>query len=90
MLKKVNVMEKRYISTTEAAKILGISTVAVFKKIKSGVLPAQKIGRNYVIDLKDLGLGGGSSSKQTEKRIAEAVKRVVSEYGEAIKKLGTE
>jgi len=52
----VNMTEKKFISTTEAAKILGISTVAVFKKIKSGALPAQKVGRNYVIDAKDLGL----------------------------------
>lgn len=47
---------KKYISTTEAARILGISTVAIFKKIKNGVLPAQKIGRNYAIDPADLGL----------------------------------
>ncbi|MBI2346646.1 MAG: helix-turn-helix domain-containing protein [Deltaproteobacteria bacterium] len=81
---------KKYISTTEAAKILGISTVAVFKKIKSGLLPAQKVGRNYIIDPLDLGLKGGRLSRKTEKQIGEAVKRVVSEYGEALKKLGRE
>lgn len=81
---------KRYISTTEAAKILGISTVAVFKKIKSGVLPAQKIGRNYAIDPSDLGLRGSKLNKKTEKQISKAVKRVVSEYSEALKKLGRE
>lgn len=81
---------KKYISTTEAAKILGISAVAVFKKIKSGVLPAQKIGRNYAIDPEDLGLRGQRLNKKTEKIIGEAVKRVVSEYGEALKRLGRE
>lgn len=81
---------KKYISTTEAAKILGISTVAVFKKIKSGVLPAQKVGRNYAIDPENLGLGGGIANKKTGRRISDAVKRVVSEYGEALKKLGRE
>lgn len=81
-------MAKRYISTAEAAKILGISTVAVFKKIKNGILPAQKIGRNYVIDSEDLGIKGGKLSKKTETQISSAVKRVVSEYGEALKKLG--
>jgi excisionase family DNA binding protein len=81
---------KRYISTTEAAKILGISTVAVFKKIKNGVLPAQKVGRNYVIDPEDLGIKGGKLNEKTEKQISKAVKRVVSEYGNALKKLGRE
>lgn len=81
---------KKYMSTAEAAKILGISTVAIFKKIKSGTLPARKIGRNYAIDPEDLGLKEGKLNKKTEKQISDAVKRVVSEYGEALKKLGRE
>lgn len=81
---------KKYVSTAEAAKILGISTVAVFKKIKSGVLPAQKVGRNYVIDAEDLGLKNGRLNKKTANQISEAVKRVISEYGDALKKLGSE
>lgn len=81
---------KKYITTAEAANILGISTVAVFKRIKSGALPAQKIGRNYAIDPEDLGLKTGKLNDRTKKQIGEAVKRVVSEYGEALKKLGRE
>lgn len=83
-------MAKKYITTAEAANILGISTVAVFKRIKSGALPAQKIGRNYAIDPEDLGLKTGKLNDRTKKQIGEAVKRVVSEYGEALKKLGRE
>lgn len=86
----VSMTAKRYISTAEAAKILGVSTVAVFKKIKNGSLPAEKIGRNYAIDPEDLGLKGGRVSQKTEQRISQAVRRVVSEYGEALKKLGRE
>ncbi|MCF7833775.1 MAG: helix-turn-helix domain-containing protein [Candidatus Pacebacteria bacterium] len=37
------------LTTKEVAKILNISTVAVFKRIKSGKLKAEKIGRNYLI-----------------------------------------
>ncbi|HQH81014.1 MAG TPA: helix-turn-helix domain-containing protein [bacterium] len=81
---------KNFVSTTEAAKILGISTVAVFKKIKNGQLPAQKVGRNYLIDIKNLGLKDSKPNKKTKKLISEAVKRAVSEYGEALKKLGEE
>ena len=79
------------LSTTETAKILKISRIAVFKKIKAGEIRAEKIGRNYVISreevLKALGLVIGEDSK---KEIDEIVKRGVKEYGEVFKKLGKE
>ena len=63
----VSMTAKRYISTAEAAKILGVSTVAVFKKIKNGEIKAEKIGRNYIIPkeevLKTLGLVIGEKNK---------------------------
>lgn len=46
---------KDFYTTKELAKILGISRVAVFKKIKNGTIKAQKIGRNFVIFKKDNG-----------------------------------
>jgi excisionase family DNA binding protein len=42
-------VNKEYYSVAELAKILGISRIAVFKKIQSGTLLAHKIGRNFVI-----------------------------------------
>lgn len=83
-------MAKKFISTAEAAKILGVSTVAVFKKIKNGTLPAERVGRSYVIDSAYLGLRGGKVREKTEEQISKAVKRVVKEYGMALKKLGRE
>lgn len=47
--------EKDFYTTKELAAILGISRVAVFKKIKNGTIKAQKIGRNFVISKKDNG-----------------------------------
>lgn len=44
----------QYYSTTQVAKILGISRIAVFKNIKSGKIRAQKVGRNYIINVDDL------------------------------------
>lgn len=46
--------DPRYLSTAQAAALLGISPVAVFKRIKSGRLKARKIGRSYAIDRKEL------------------------------------
>ena len=44
-----------FYTTSALAKLLGISRVAVFKKIKSGRIKAQKIGRNFVIFKQDIG-----------------------------------
>jgi len=45
---------KDFYTTAELAKILKISRVAVFNKIKKGEIKAQKMGRNFVIFKKDL------------------------------------
>jgi len=81
-------MKKKYLSTIEVAKILGISREAVFKKIKKGQLPAVKIGRNYAIDPTDIGLKEGRLDEKRKREIEKAVKRTFKQYGEALKKLG--
>jgi len=78
------------ISTTEAAKIMGISRIAVWKKISQGKLKAVKIGRNYVIDRQDLGDIYSETTPETEKIIDETVDRVIKEYGDALNRLGKE
>jgi len=42
-------MGKEYLSPTEAAKILGISRQAVIERIKRGLIPAERAGRQYII-----------------------------------------
>jgi excisionase family DNA binding protein len=81
---------KRFYSTGEAARILGISRVAVFKKIVAGVIPAQKVGGRYLIAATDLGLGSARLKAKDKRRIKAAVKRVCDEYGDVIKMLGNE
>ena len=49
---------KEFYTSAELAEILGISRVAVFKRIKNGSIKAQKIGRNFVIYKKDVGESG--------------------------------
>ena len=46
----------RAISTKEASEKLGVSVLRVQQLIWQGRLPAQKIGRDFVIDEKDLSL----------------------------------
>ena len=81
---------KKFISTTELAKILGISRIAVYKKIKSGKIKATKVGRDFVIDKKDLGnILEKTLSKKEKSEIEKAVKKTIREYGETLKLLGT-
>lgn len=84
-------MPKNLFSTNEVAKMLGISRVAVFKKIKTGQIRAKKIGRNFVIERKDLPeLLGGVLTEERKKEIEKSVKKTVEEYGETLKLLGAE
>lgn len=83
-------MKNKFISTTELAKILGISHVAVYKKIKAGRIKAVKVGRNYIINKKDLGgILGDELTKKDKEMIGRVVKRTVKEYGETLRLLGT-
>lgn len=77
-----------FLSTLQVAKLLGISRIAVFKKIKSGEIKATKVGRNYIVNRSDLGdvFRKGLTPKR-KKELQKAVKKAVSEYGEALQML---
>lgn len=80
-----------YISIPQLAKILGISRIAVYKKVKKGLIKAVKIGRNYAIPAKGLtDILGDTLGEDAKKEIDKAVKRTVKEYGEVLKLLGKE
>ncbi len=85
-------MEKEeFLSTIELAKLLGISRIAVFKKIKKGEIKAVKVGRNFIISKKELGgILGKFLTKKDKSKIDEAVNKTVREYGETLKLLGKE
>jgi len=84
-----NMEKKEYYTTSEIAQILGISRVAVFKKIKEGQIKAKKIGRNFAIPKNELESILGNSLTQRQKiLIDKAVKKTVAEYGQALKLLG--
>lgn len=83
--------EEKYLTTSEAAKILGLSRIAVFKKIKRGELPAHKIGRNYVIKRENLSPALKSEISEKDREfISDTTSRVIKEYGEVIRLLGRE
>ncbi|PJC48946.1 MAG: hypothetical protein CO035_00825 [Candidatus Omnitrophica bacterium CG_4_9_14_0_2_um_filter_42_8] len=84
-------INKDVITIPELAKLLGISRIAVFRKVKRGEIQAEKIGKTYMIQLKSISLAlGRTISKKQKESIGIAVKKAVSEYGEALKMLGNE
>lgn len=81
----------KHFSTTELAKILGISRVGVFYKIKKGDISATKVGRNYVIDSSELSCLSGSKLSIKDKRgVAYVVKRAARQYRKTLELLGKE
>ena len=84
-----------YISIPQLAKILGISRIAVYKKVKREEIKAVRIRRNFAISkesLKDvLGDFAGSPLKECQKRkIEKVVKRTFKEYDDTLRLLGSE
>jgi excisionase family DNA binding protein len=81
----------KYISIPELAKMLGISRIALYKKVKAGEIKAVKVGRNYAIPQRYvLSILGKSLSEEEKKEIDAAVKKTVKDYGEVLKLLGKE
>jgi len=83
--------DTKYLSTGELAHILGISRIAVFRKIQKGQIKAVKAGRNYIIDPHDVGnILGTVLTAEDKQTVDAAVKKTVSEYGETLRLLGAE
>ena len=84
-------MKTNFVSTSEAAKILGVSRITVFNKIKTGKIPAMKGGRNFVIKKRDVLKAAGELLTSGQKRgINKAVERAAKQYGEVFRRLGKE
>ncbi len=83
--------KKKFYTVKEVGELLGISRIAVFKRIKKGQIKARKIGRNYAIPRKELGYILGSTLRKDEKEeIDKAVKKTVADFGETLRLLGSE
>ncbi len=82
---------KDYLSVKELADRLGVSRVTIFKKIKNGQIKGEKIGRNYIIPKSELGETANEElTDKLKKEIEKGVNKVISEYGETLKRLGKE
>ena len=87
--------EVEFISIPQLAKILGISRIAVYKRVKNGRIKAIKIGRSYAISISQVGkitgdFKGRPLTDEEKARIDKVIQRTFKEYGNALKQLGDE
>lgn len=81
----------KYITIPQLARILGLSRIAVYKKVRKGEIRAVRIGRNYAIPKDKIsGILGKTLKESDKKEIDRAVKKTVREYGEVLRLLGNE
>jgi len=90
MDKKIERSKLTY-SVREVAKMVGISRVSVFKKIKNGQIRAEKVGRVYAIPKAELSEVLGILLSKTQKTLIEkAVGKTIADYGKTLELLGKE
>ena len=83
--------KKEYFTIPQLAGLLGISRIAVYKKVKSGQISAKKIGKNYAISKSVISeILGKELTPRLKKEIDKAVKKTVREYGEVLQLLSRE
>ena len=88
-LKHNSIMEaKKLLSVSEVASIMGFSRTHVLRKIKSGELDAQKIGKSYVVSSSSLPGIYQPITPTSKKQIEKAVEKTMRDYGDVIRKLG--
>ena len=82
---------ERYLTIPELAKLLGVSRIAIYNRVRKGEIPATRIGRTYAItDEAIANVLGRGTTRARKKRIDAAVRKTVQEYGEVLKQLGKE
>ncbi|MFH1717038.1 MAG: helix-turn-helix domain-containing protein [Planctomycetota bacterium] len=80
-----------YFTIPQLAALLGVSRIAVYRKVKKGQIKAVRIGRNYAIPQKQIAAILGETLREEDKReIEDAVKKTVKEYGQTLRLLGSE
>jgi len=84
-------MPPKYYSTMEAARILRLSRIAVFQRIKSGKLKAEKVGRNYIVNHESLMEALGQAIGQEKREdIEQAIDKALHDYRGTFRLLGKE
>ena len=83
--------EKHFLTVIKAAKVMGVTRAAVYKKMQKGQIPFEKIYGRFLIPVE--AVEGGVIRDLTEEGKAEidkGVAKAMKEYGETLRLLGKE
>jgi len=80
----------KFLTTTEVAKILGISDRHVRRLIASNLIPAKRIGHSFVIEISQLNPAFQKATNTEKEFVHESIDKIIDEYGETLKLLGSE
>ena len=84
-------VNKKYMTIPQLAELLGLSRIEVYRRVRKGQIKAEKIGHMYVIKDKEVAhILGKEMSSKNKRQVSHAVKKVVREYGEVLKRLSKE
>ena len=84
-------VNEKYITIPQLAKLLGLSRIEVYRRVRKGQIKAEQIGRMYVIKDKEVAhILGKKPTAKDKGQIEKAVKKAVKEYGDVLRKLGEE
>jgi excisionase family DNA binding protein len=87
----MNMPKQGYITIPQLAKLLGVSRIAIYKRVKKGEIPATKIGRMYVITDRTINeILTENLTPARKRQIEAAVKKTVQDYGDVLRQLGSE
>lgn len=82
--------EKKYITIPEFAEKVGMSRTQIFRKVKAGLIPAERFGKTYLIPIEELFRVTGEISEKDKNLITKGVEKTLKDYGSVIKDLGDE
>ncbi len=83
-------IQKEFVTIPELAKKIGLSRMQVFRQVKANLIPHQRVGHEYLIPKEYVDSIMGEMTAKDQKEIEKAVKKIVRQYGDVIKKLGAE
>jgi excisionase family DNA binding protein len=81
-------IKEKLLSVVEVAKKLGVSRTYVIKMIQAKRIPAEKVGRSYVISERSLPGIYRPITDAEKKQVEQAVDKTLEEFGDVIKRLG--
>lgn len=82
-------LQKEFITTTQAGELLGFSRTHIIRLIKSGEIKARKIEGDYLIDKNSIGVLRNITPRELDMARSSS-EMAIKKYGDVIRKLGAE